>query len=167
MPGPLREEVVSRFPWLFDDLGFRVVEHDYSHRSMGSGYVVLESDSLRIKFVNDRGSIYPEVSSPHQPQRWIELGLLWVVLTGDRPAPQLDGWAWFLRDHLRELVDALGPRFAVTNEAVLLQERENQETLARYRASSQSSFIRIPMRFYRGPLGWILAAILLVWIISK
>ena len=108
-----------------------------------------------------------ELASTSQPQRWIELGFLWVVLTGDRPTPQLDGWAWFLRDHVREVAEALGPQFAMTSDAVIRQERENQETVARYAASLQPTFIGIPTRFYQGPLGWILAAVLLIWVIAK
>ena len=55
----------------------------------------------------------------------------------------------------------------MTSEAVIRQKRENQETLARCAASLQPTFIGIPTRFYQGPLGWILAAVLLIWVIVK
>jgi hypothetical protein len=55
----------------------------------------------------------------------------------------------------------------MTSDAVIRQERENQETVARYAASLQPTFIGIPTRFYQGPLGWILAAVLLIWVIAK
>jgi hypothetical protein len=167
MPGSLRDEVTSRFPWLFNELGFRITAHDDSPQTMGSGIVALESDSLRLRFVNDRGGIYVEVTSTSQPQRWFEVGFLWHVLTGDRPTPQLDGWAWFLRDHIRELTEALGPRFATTNDAVLRRERENQVTLSRYQGSFQPTFMGIPARFYRGQLGWIVAGVLLILLVAK
>src|SRR6266403_166307 len=107
MRGALREELIARFPWLFD-LGFRITEHDYSYNHMGSSFAELESDSLRVRFINDRGSIGVKVASLSEPERWMELGFLWLSLTGDRPSPELDGWAWFLRDHLPQLADALG-----------------------------------------------------------
>ena len=163
---PIREEVSSRFPWLFDELQFRIVEDDYSPR-MGFSYVVLESDSLRVRFLHERHAIDVQVAPKSDPRRWIKLEFLWDVLTGDRPTPQLDGWAWFLRDHIRELAEALGPQLAATSEAVLRQERENQEALTQYRASLQPTFMGIPRWFYRGPLGWIFAAAILVWTIVK
>jgi hypothetical protein len=167
MRGPIREEIETRFSWLLDELGFRIVEGYYAPRAMGSSSVVLESDSLRVRFVNDRGAVYPEVASLTDPQRWIALGFLWSVLTGDRPTPELDGWAWFLREHIGELTEALGPRMTETAEAVLRRERENQEAVRGHRPSWETTFVGIPTRFYRGPLGWILAAVLLFWTLVK
>jgi len=63
MRGGLKEELTNRLPWLFDDLGFRIGEHNYSYKQMGSSFAVLESSSLRVKFVNERGSIGVEVVS--------------------------------------------------------------------------------------------------------
>jgi hypothetical protein len=111
MRGALKEELTSRFPWLFDDLGFRISEHDYSYKAMGSSFAVLESGSLRVKFVNERGVIGVEVASLLEPERWMELGFLWLSLTGERPSPELEGWVWFRRDHLSEIAEALGPTF--------------------------------------------------------
>ncbi len=125
------------------------------------------ADSLRVRFVNERGSIVAEVASASEPRRWIELGFQWAILTGDRPTPELDGWAGFLREHIRELAEALGPRLAATAEAVQRQERENEETLTRYRTAWNPTFIGVSMRFYRGPLGWIVAAAVLAWAIFK
>lgn len=100
---------MNRFPWLFDELGFQISAHNYSYKHMGSSFAIIESSSIRVKFVNDRSSIYLEVASPSDPERWMELGFLWMTLTHESPSPQLDGWACFLRDHIAELKEALGP----------------------------------------------------------
>jgi hypothetical protein len=117
MRGAIKEELINRFPWLFEDLGFLIVTHDFSHRVMGSSFVVLQSDSLRVRIVNERGSVYVELAPLEEPERWMELGFLWRALTGDRPDPSLDGWVWFLRDHLAQLTEALGSNFEKTKAA--------------------------------------------------
>jgi hypothetical protein len=168
MRGALKEELTRRFPWLFEDLGFRVREHDFSYRHMGSSFAVLESDSLRVKFVNDRGSIGVEVAALSEPERWMELGFLWLSLTGDRPSPQLEGWAWFFRDHLAQIAEALGPNIEKTKADFAERERESKEILERYVAPFRQSARRVRFsRVLMGPPGWIAAAFLLIWAVSK
>lgn len=164
MRGALKEELRNRLPWLFDDLGFHVATHDFSYKAMGSSCVVLESTSLRVRFVNDRGSIYVEVAPLAEPERWMELGFVWLSLTGDRPSPQLEGWAWFLREHMSHITEALGPDFEKTKMAFEGHEKESKEIVERYAASYRRG-ARVPglKAFLRGPLGWAVAAILILW----
>jgi hypothetical protein len=163
MHGALNEELTNRFPWLFDDLGFQIAAHDFSYEMMGSSFAVLESGALRARFVNDRGSIYVEVASSAEPERWTEMGLLWQSLTGYRPSPQLDGWAWFLRDHLPQLREALGPNFEKSKAAFEEQAREAKESSDRTRASYRRRASQGHLKaFVRGPMGWAIAVILLI-----
>jgi len=57
MRGALKEELTTRFPLLFDDLGFRIAEHDFSYGAMAASRAVIESDVLRVRFENDRGGV--------------------------------------------------------------------------------------------------------------
>jgi hypothetical protein len=78
MSGPLKEELPRRLPWLFDELGFQTTFHDYSYKAMGSSVVELESNSLRVRFKNDRGSISIDVASLSEPSggwNWASSGL--------------------------------------------------------------------------------------------
>jgi hypothetical protein len=168
MRGDLKEELSNRLPWLFDDLGFRIREHDFSYKHMGSLFVVLESGSLRVQFVNDRGSIVVQVASLSEPLRWMDLGFLWLSLTGDRPSPELEGWAWFLRDHVAQIAEALGPDFEKTKAAFDQREKESQETAERYLSPFRQDARRARFRtFLMGPLGWIVAAFLLIWAAAR
>lgn len=92
MAEPLKDALENRVPWLFQELGFRVTDHDYSYRQMGSSIAELQSDSLRIRFIRDRSVIQVELASHSEPERWLELGFLWYALTGHRPEPELEGW---------------------------------------------------------------------------
>jgi hypothetical protein len=167
MRGALREELLARFPWLFD-LGFRITEHDYSYKAMGSSFAVLESDSFLMRFTNDRGSISVEVAALSEPERWMDLGVLWQSLTGDTPSPQLDGWAGFVRDHAAQLAEALGPGLEKTRLAFDKRQREREEIQTRYRSElRQNARARRYRKFLKGPMGWIAAACLLIWVLLR
>jgi hypothetical protein len=56
-----------------------------------------------------------------------KLGFLWYAIRGYRPEPQLEGWAWFLREHLSELEEALGPAFAETKRQFEQKHEESRE----------------------------------------
>jgi hypothetical protein len=55
MAGPLKEELEKRLPWLFEDPGFRVTEHDYAYQQMGNSFARIQSDTLQLIFSRDRG----------------------------------------------------------------------------------------------------------------
>jgi hypothetical protein len=171
MTGPLNEELQNRLPWLFHDLGLRITHHEYSHKQMGNSVVELESDSLRIRFIRDRSRIQVELASLSEPERWMDLGFLWYTLTGYRPEPELEGWAWFVRDHLGELADALGPKLSQTKQQFERKQEESREILARYRprltpAGRIRHFKATPLgMMVMGPLGWIVAGGLIVLVL--
>jgi hypothetical protein len=162
MRGALKEELTNRLPWLFDELSFQIREHDYSYKHMGSSYAVVESPSMRVKFVNDRGSISVEVAPSAEPERWMELGFLWFSLTGNRPSPELEGWGWFLRTHEVEIAKALGPQLESTKAAFEQSVKESQEIGKRLTDSWKPSLLDRMNRFSAGGLGWLIAVALLI-----
>ena len=129
--GPLKDEVERRLPWLLNELGFRITEGTYDYKAMGAS-LVLESETMRLRFVRDRGPIYAEVASKADPERWFELGDLWRVLHGERPEPHLEAWAMFFRDHLGEFAQALGPKLGETLAVYESARQEREEALKRH-----------------------------------
>ena len=83
-------------------------------RLWGPPFAVIESDVLRIRFENDRGVLDVEVAALAEPERWMKLNALWQCLTGENATHELDGWAWFLRNHLDRIAEALGPSYGAT-----------------------------------------------------
>jgi hypothetical protein len=84
----------------------------------------------------------------------MERGFLWYLLTGDRPSPSLEGWAWFLRDHPASLAEALGPNFEKTMAAFEERRRESREIAERYGVSPPGSSSSASSRaFLFGPDG--------------
>jgi hypothetical protein len=170
MRGALKEELTNRFPWLFDDLGFHLARHDFSYKAMGSSFAVIESDVLRVRFENHRGFLDVEVAALAEPERWMNLSALWLYLTGERPTPELDGWAWFLRDHLDRITEALGPNHDATKIAFDQFLTQAAAAVARSASGSAANSVRRAARaarireFFGGPLGWIVAAVLLIWL---
>lgn len=169
MTGPLKEQIENRLPWLFQDLGFRVTYSDYSPKYFGDSLVVIQSDSLRLRFVREKSMIGLALASLSEPDQWMELGFLWLTLTGDRPDPDLEGWAWFFREHLAELTDALGPRFAQTKLEYKRRDEEGRKLAARYipaltwRGRLNRFRATTPGMIVMGPLGWIVVAGWMAW----
>jgi hypothetical protein len=169
MTEPLKVELEKRMPWLFQDLGFRVIYHDYSYKDFGNSVAVLKSDVLLVRFVRDRSRIEVEVASLSEPERWMELGFLWYAITGYRPEPELEGWAWFFRDHLAELEDALGPGFSQTKQQFDRRQEESREILRRHMprvtpVGRLRRFKATPLgAMLMGPLGWIVAVSLVAF----
>jgi hypothetical protein len=168
MSGDLKEEL-NRFPWLFDDLGFRIVEHEYERREMGHSLVVLESAPLRLRFVKDAGLIGPGIASLSEPEHWMALDLLCKPLTGKSHTNRLEWWVSWIRDHFKELSEAVGPKFSETK---LLHDRLQKfewEQLQRrsewIRDSHEAGGPQWLSRIWKSKLRWlILAAIAIaVW----
>jgi hypothetical protein len=173
MTGPLGTHVAKRLPWLFDDLRFRVAYEEYYPKSFGDALLALQSDSLRLRFVRDRTRLEVELASISEPDLWLNLRFLWFTLTGDLPDPELEGWAWFFREHAAELTEALGPKFPQTKEEF---ERKQRERIADSQNSHPpltlhgriSRFGATPLGMISlGPLGWMVAAALIVWEVMK
>lgn len=173
MTGPLIEQIENRLPWLFQDLGFRVTRSEYAPKHMGDSLVEIQSDSVRLRFVRDRSVIQLALASLSEPDQWLDLGFLWLTLTGDRPDPELEGWAWFFREHLPELTDAVGPRFAQTKLEYERQQEESRKTAGGYvpaltwRSRLNRFRATTPGMIVMGPLGWIVAAGWMAWGIVK
>lgn len=174
MTGPLRDEVIARLPWLVQDFGCRITNHDYSYKHMGDSFVELESDSIHLKFVRDRSSISLSVASPSEPQRWFDAGFLWMTLTGNRPDPELEGWGWFFREHSDAFVQALGPRFDETKALYEEKEEEGRQIMMRHLPPRTLVARLLGLRstplvgsLLMGPVGWLVALAILVWVILR
>ena|SRR5580692_5546399 len=173
MTGPLGTQVAKRLPWLFDDLKFRVAYEEYSPKHFGNALLALQSDSLRLRFVRDKSRLAVELASISEPDLWLDLRFLWFTLTGDSPDPELEGWAWFFREHVAELTEALGPKFPQTKEEFERKQKEGIEDaerslppltlLGRIRRFRATPLGMISL----GPLGWTIAAALMVWEVLK
>jgi hypothetical protein len=110
-----------------------------------------------------------------EPEEWFELGFLWFALTGKRPDPALEGWAWFFREHLTELTEALGPGLEKTKASYNEKQKESAEIMRRY-VPPPTLLVRLlhlrsrPLvgSLLMGPLGWLVAlALLLIWAITR
>ena len=164
--GPLKDQMLARMPWLFDQLGFRVTASSFSANEMGASHVEMENDSLRLKFEYDGLGYIPYVAPHSDAQAWIDVGSVWHALTGTRPNPQLDGWAWFVRDHLRELSDAMNQNYSQVREQF---EQARSGAKARLRSRSPAKY-SMPWKIRRmlfGPSGWILAIVLASYILIR
>jgi hypothetical protein len=174
MTGSLRDEVNARLPWLAQEFGFRVANDTYDHKHMGNSLVELRSDSIHVRFIRDRSLIQVQVAAPAEPERWFELGFLWFALTGNQPDPELEGWAWFFRDHVAELSEALGPRFEETKASFNQRIKERSEIMRRHLPPRTLNARLLNIKstplvgsLLMGPLGWIVAGALLVWAIVR
>jgi hypothetical protein len=79
--GPLKPLIEEKFPWLFEELGFRAVAWSYNPKVFGDSTLTLESDTVRLRFTRDRGEIRADLASISEPETWWGLvSLLEVIM---------------------------------------------------------------------------------------
>jgi len=164
---PLKDEVVEKLPWLFSDLNFKLTYFEYEPRAMGE-MVLLESESLRLRFIRERSVVFVELAPPSEPDRWLDLKRLWESLKGERPQPELQGLAWFVRDNLVTLAEALGPNFQKTKleyERLVEEGRQAAERHLGTRAFDlpKTTWKRVLLQV----LPWVLLALIFLWAIFR
>jgi hypothetical protein len=96
----------------------------------------------------------------------MDLDTLWFSLTKVRHNVQLEGWGSFFREHLAEISDALGSRFPATKASFELEIADRREILARY-VPPPTLGRRLLKSASAGPVGWIVAGVLILWHLIK
>lgn len=107
--GPLKPVLAERLPWLFEGLGFRVTYSEYAWANFGNSVVILDSDSIRLRFVCDRSQIMLDLAARSEPERWFSLWQLYEVIHRQSVKPRytLDAVGDVLRQEFVALVKAL------------------------------------------------------------
>jgi hypothetical protein len=67
---PLQEELLTRCPYLFEQLGMRTVYDDYEPPYFGNSTAILENDIARVKVDRDRGQLMVRGASLRDPDKW-------------------------------------------------------------------------------------------------
>jgi len=129
---PLVRQITERLPWLFSDYGFKIVDSSYSARSFGDCVVTLESESLRLRFVRDRGFCIAQLASRADPEKLHDLGFLLLAIQGERPDIGFEGTAFLIKDNWPAIIEALGPKLAETKNEYERREEESKEALERW-----------------------------------
>jgi len=113
---PFQEQVAVAVPWLFTEYGFVMVWYECNPKVFGNAMVILKSPHLLVRFNRDRSLIDIDFARREEPDQWWEMSLLREASTGDpaRLEPTLAASVAYLKDHLQELLDALGPRYSET-----------------------------------------------------
>jgi hypothetical protein len=129
---PLVRQITERLPWLFSDYGFKIVDYSYSPRSFGNCIVTLESETLRLRFVRDRGFCIAQLAARADPEKLYDLGFLLLAIQGERPDIGFEGTAFLIKGNWPAIIENLGPKLAETKKEYERREREGREALARW-----------------------------------
>lgn len=93
--------------FLYETNRFKFADSLVSSSFGGDSVLVLTSDTLRLRFVRDRGQLFLDVQSVHQKNKkhWYSIDLIWRLITGQkqRSAELNKDYTVFLRDHLDEI----------------------------------------------------------------
>ena len=113
---PLKQEVASHLPWLFEEYGFEIVEDSFYPNDFGNSIVTIASPTLWVRFVRDRGYISAEIASCSSPKEWWNLEHVCELISDMRfeHGFELQPVAELLRCNLSALSDLLGPKFSET-----------------------------------------------------
>jgi hypothetical protein len=129
----LKRAIVSELPWLFSDLGFRIVEDDFRPEAFGDSFVTLESGSLRVRFVRDRGQVWADVGTIEKPGKWWHLIYILEAIHGVLPEStfELKQAASLLAENLPAIAESLGPELRATEAELKLSEAERLRAFLR------------------------------------
>jgi len=127
---PLKQELTEQQPWLFQELHYKIVEDAYAPKVFGDSFVTLESSSLRVKFIRDRGQIFVEVASRCDPANWWSVNDIYEFILHRKAQPEFDLQAvtTLLRNNLPALTDYLGPKLNETRRELekRIKQRERE-----------------------------------------
>lgn len=89
------------------ETGYRFTDSLWTPSFGGDSYVILESSSLRMRFLRERGQLFLEVQEPGAGEnaQWYSIDIVRRLLTGERMASaELSAdYANFLRLHLSDI----------------------------------------------------------------
>ncbi len=139
---PLVKLIEQRMPWLFSECGFKIVDYQYDAKSFGTCLVLLESPTLRLRFVRDRSIISAELAARSEPEMWYYVSSLLSLLQGEYPDPAFEGLAVLLKQNWRALDQALGPNLGEIREREVRQREEARKLLENYRREWQRKLKR-------------------------
>jgi hypothetical protein len=139
---PLVRLVQERLPWLFSEYGFKIVDYSYDARSFGNCIVILESESLRLRFVRDRGFTCAEIIARADPEKSYALDFFLPTIRGERPDIGFEGTAFLLKENWPAIVEALGPKLAETKQDYERREQQGREAFERL----QRRYIKLTLR---------------------
>ena len=155
---PIKDVIEQKLPWLFSELGFRIVSYSVDRRDTST--VVLESDGFRLRFRRELGVVDAQVAALSQPEEWWNLTFTCEAVFGERPEPSLEGYGPLIRRNLAGLTEALGPKLSQTVEAVARQAAERQK-IASDHALHNRPLETLIGRFLFNPVSWLIIAVLL------
>jgi hypothetical protein len=137
---PLAELVSEKLPWLFRELGFRILESNYDANNFGDSLVVLQSDRIRLRFERDRGQVLVALGPLSEPRTWWGLISLCEVIRKEsvEPRHKLDALGAILRENLPALAEALGPKLLETRQEIEKRQQERLKALGLQSANART-----------------------------
>ncbi len=94
--------IATHLMFLFDPGRYRIVD-SRSGRPSGDGLVVIESDSVRVRFVRDRSQMHVDIQPcPDEGEDWFGIGVVRRWLLGESPGYDYldESSVAFLRENL-------------------------------------------------------------------
>jgi hypothetical protein len=117
----------------FEDLAFRVAYSDYDPASFGNSLVILDSDSIRLRFMRDRSQIMLDLAATSEPEDWLGLWWLYEAIHNESIKPRftLNAVGDLLKQEFTALVEALGPKLLQTQKEIERRRSERRAPLGR------------------------------------
>jgi hypothetical protein len=119
------EFLLKHCPFLWEHDRYRFVHSEVAESFGGDALLILESESLRLRFTRDRGQLLLTLQATEPGAEWFSVDLIWRMLAGEKPesAELNEEYAAFLAENLDEIERRFGrPRYERT--AAELRELE-------------------------------------------
>jgi hypothetical protein len=154
---PIKEQLEERLPWLFSELGFRIVVYSFNPARYDNSVAILESDGFRLRFVRDMGLVDAQVAPISDPEQWWNLKFVYEAIFGETPEPTLEGYGPLLRRRMGELAEALGPKLEQTRAAMERDSDARQKINWEFSSRGVPPHMALLSRMRRTSIGRILS----------
>jgi len=169
---PIKDQLEEKLPWLFTEVGFRIVSYSFDPAHYDNSVAVLESDFFRLRFDRDMGLVDVQVAPIADPEQWWTFKFVYEAVIGETPEPTLEGYGPLIRRSLADLTEALGPKLSQTRVVLERESAERQKQIKDFysrRQPSQGALLRKIRktaigRILTNPFSWLVIVVFL-WIV--
>jgi len=110
------EFLIKYLSFLYNEYGFKFVDSMSSKSFGGDGFLVLRSEHIALRFVNDRSQLFLDLRSTQFDKKndWHSIDLVKQLITGDVSENSVlnEEIVFFLKDHINDILEKFGPKEA-------------------------------------------------------
>lgn len=99
--------ILAYCSYLYNDYGFIFTDSEVASSFGGDALLIMESDTLKMRFISDRSQLFLDVSAVSKNSEWYSIDLIRQMITGETDYFSLldENNAKFLRNNIDKIIE--------------------------------------------------------------